>query len=156
MAKDEPRRRPWKAARLEFAENRAIALHDSCFARGVTQRDFFAYCTSLKLIELKAIGALSQVRHYQEGDVIYSAGEEGEELYIINRGVAELVSPKQGAGPPATVLSRGDLFGATSALMSLPRDHVAKARAGLSVQCFKRQDFPELLRRVPSFFLFVS
>lgn len=88
--------------------------------------------------------------------MIYSAGEEGEEIYIINRGVAELVPPKLGAGPPATVLSRGDLFGATSALMSLPRDHVAKARAGLSVQCFKRCDFPELLRRVPSFFLFVS
>nr|MBA3833965.1 hypothetical protein [Chthoniobacterales bacterium] len=56
----------------------------------MTQRDFFAYCTSLRLIELKAVGALSQVRHFREGDRIYSAGDEGEELFIINRGVAEL------------------------------------------------------------------
>ncbi len=122
----------------------------------MTQRDFFAYCRSLQLIELKAVGALSQVRHFQEGDLIYAAGAEAEELYIINRGVAELVPANRLPGVPATVLSRGDLFGATGALMSLPRDHSAKARADLSVQCFRRSDFPELMRRVPSFFLFLS
>ncbi len=122
----------------------------------MTQRDFFAYCTSLRLIELKAVGALSQVRHFREGDRIYSAGDEGEELFIINRGVAELAPEKAVAGALATVLSRGDIFGETGALMHLPRDHFAKARADLSVQCFRRSDFPELLRRVPSFFLFLS
>ena len=30
----------------------------------MAQRDFFAYCTSLRPIELKAIGALSQVKHF--------------------------------------------------------------------------------------------
>ena len=140
----------------EFPENPSTVLHDSCYRIYVTQRDFFAYCTSLRLIELKAIGVLSQVRHYHAGDQIYSAGEEGEELYIINRGVAELVPPNPAPGTPATVLSRGDLFGASGALMSLPRDHSARARADLSVQCFRRSDFPELLRRVPSFFLFIS
>ncbi|MBA3833651.1 MAG: cyclic nucleotide-binding domain-containing protein, partial [Chthoniobacterales bacterium] len=108
------------------------------------------------LIELKAVGALSQVRHFREGDRIYSAGDEGEELFIINRGVAELAAEKAVAGALATVLSRGDIFGETGALMHLPRDHFAKARADLSVQCFRRSDFPELLRRVPSFFLFLS
>lgn len=140
----------------KFNEVPTPALHESCFPIYVTQRDFFAYCTSLRLIELKAIGALSQVRHYQAGDQIYSAGEEGEELYLINRGVAELVPAKPSPATPATVLSRGDLFGASGALINLPRDHSARARADLSVQCFRRSDFPELLRRVPSFFLFLS
>ena len=54
------------------------------------------------------------------------------------------------------VLSRGDIFGETGALMELPRDHSARACAALSVQCFRRGDFPELLQRVPSFFLFLS
>lgn len=122
----------------------------------MTQRDFFAYCTSLRLIELKAVGALSQARHFREGDRIYSTGDEGEELFIINRGVAELVPEKAIKGAPVTVLSRGDIFGEIGALMHLPRDHFAKACADLSVQCFRRSDFPELLRRVPSFFLFLS
>lgn len=122
----------------------------------MTPRDFFAYCTSLPPIELKAIGKLSQARHFSAGDMVYEAGTNGEELYLINRGVAELIPLQPIAGAPATVLSRGDLFGATGALMNLPRDHSAKARVDLSAQCFQRRDFPELIRRVPSFFLFLS
>ncbi len=140
----------------KFPANPPVGPHDSCYQIYVTQRDFFAYCTSLRLIELKAIGALSQVRHYRAGEQIYSAGDEGEDLYLINRGVAEMVPAKPMPGAPATVLSRGDLFGASGALLSLPRDHSARAGADLSVQCFRRSDFPELIRRVPSFFLFLS
>ncbi|MGI8432112.1 MAG: cyclic nucleotide-binding domain-containing protein [Chthoniobacterales bacterium] len=120
------------------------------------QRDFFAYCTSLPLIQLKAVGAFSQVRHFREGDQIYSAGEEAEELFIVNRGAAELILEKTPPGAPAKVVSRGEIFGTIGPLLNRPRDHSAKARAGLSVQCFRRSDFPELLARVPSFFLFLS
>ena len=123
----------------------------------MTQRDFFAYCTSLRLIELKAIGALSQVRHYRRGrsDLFRRRGRPRN----FTSSIAESRSwfrPKPVPGAPATVLSRGDLFGASGALIDLPRDHSARARADLSVQCFRRSDFPELLRRVPSFFLFLS
>ncbi len=124
--------------------------------RGVKQRDFFAFCTSLPLIQLKAIGAFSQVRHFTEGDQIYSAGDTPEEIFIVNRGAAELVPATVTPGVPARVVSRGDIFGSIEPLLNRPRDHSAKARAGLSVQCFRRSDFPELLARVPSFFLFLS
>jgi CRP-like cAMP-binding protein len=120
------------------------------------QRDFFAFCTSLRLVELKAIGALSQVKHFAEGELVYSAGDRGNELFIINRGGVERRSQSARPGAAATVLSRGDIFGETGALMDLPRDHTVRACATLSVQCFRRCDFPELLRRVPSFFLFLS
>ncbi|MBA3962599.1 MAG: cyclic nucleotide-binding domain-containing protein [Chthoniobacterales bacterium] len=120
----------------------------------VKHRAFFAYCTSLRPIELKAIGALSQVRHFVEGERIYSAGDEAEEFFIINRGVVELSAGRR-SGIPEIVLSRGDLFGAAGPLRGQPRDHSAQARAQLSVQCFRRSDFPELLRKVPSFFLFL-
>ena len=68
----------------------------------------------------------------------------------------ELVPEKKRPGAIATVLSRGDIFGETGALLDLPRDHSVRACATLSVQCFRRCDFPELIRRVPSFFLFFS
>ncbi len=122
----------------------------------MTQRDFFSYCTSLRLIELKAIGALSQVRHFRENDRIYSHGDEGEEIFIITRGAVELLPEKARPGAPATLLSRGDIFGEMGALMNLTRDHSVRACAALSVQCFRRTDFPEILHRVPSFFLFLS
>jgi CRP-like cAMP-binding protein len=122
----------------------------------VPQRDFFAFCKSLQLVELKAIGGLSCVRHYAEGEIVYTANDEGEELFIINRGAAELLPPHARAGTPATVLSRGDIFGETGALLGLPRHHTARACAQLSVQCLRRSDFPELVRRVPSFFHFLA
>lgn len=123
----------------------------------MVQRDFFAFCKSLRLVELKAVGMLSTVKHFAENDVVYSAGDEGQELYIVTRGAAELIPPnaRQGGGA-TTVLSRGEIFGETGALMEVPRDHAARACSELSVQCFRRGDFPELLQRVPSFFLFLS
>ncbi|MEO8439793.1 MAG: cyclic nucleotide-binding domain-containing protein [Spartobacteria bacterium] len=122
----------------------------------MAQRDFFAFCKSLRLVELKAIGTLSAVKHFAENELVYRAGEEERDLYIVTRGAVELLPKTSRPGLPATMLSRGDIFGETGALMELPRGHSARACSALSVQCFRRADFPELIQRVPSFFLFLS
>jgi hypothetical protein len=93
----------------------------------MVQRDFFAFCKSLQLIELKAIGSLSPVRHFADSEIVYSAGEDGHELFIVTRGAAELLPQNARAGAPTTVLSRGDIFGETGALMELPRNNTARA-----------------------------
>jgi CRP/FNR family cyclic AMP-dependent transcriptional regulator len=118
--------------------------------------DFFAYCTSLKLLELKAIGELSRVRHLGEGETIYSIGDPGDALFIINRGVVEVIQSAAQKSAPAAYLSRGDILGEVETLSGLPRKHMARACEPVSVQCFQRKDFPELIRRVPSFFHFLS
>jgi CRP-like cAMP-binding protein len=120
------------------------------------EQDFFAYCTSLKLLELKAIGELSRVRHLKEGETIYSTGDPGDALFIINRGVVEVIQPSAQTSVPATYLSRGDVLGDVEALSGLPRKHMARTCEPVSVQCFKVKDFPELIKRVPSFFHFLS
>jgi CRP-like cAMP-binding protein len=119
-------------------------------------RDFFAFCRSLQLRELEAINQLSQVRHFEENDTVFSASDSGDELFIVNRGLVEITPEPFYPGMVATVLSRGDIFGETGALLHLPRRQTARARAPLSLQCFRGQDFQELLRRVPSFFIFLS
>jgi CRP-like cAMP-binding protein len=122
----------------------------------VAQRDFFAFCKTLRLVELKAIGQLSCVRHFAEGEMVYSAGQPGEELFVITRGAVELLPPNYRPGASATVLSRGDLFGETGPLMEQARDQTARACATVSLQCFHRRDFPALIERVPSFFVFIA
>jgi len=116
------------------------------------KRDFFAFCTSLKPIELRAMGALSRVEHLPAGESIYKPGDPGETLYIINRGVVEITSETVSRPLPGTYLSRGDIFGEAEALTEQPRRHAAKTCEPVSLQCFDRKDFPELLRRVPTFF----
>ncbi|MFL6590612.1 MAG: cyclic nucleotide-binding domain-containing protein [Chthoniobacterales bacterium] len=118
--------------------------------------DFFAYCTGLKLLELKAIGELSSVQHLPEGETIYSTGDPGDALFIINRGVVEVIHPAAQKSAPAAYLSRGDLLGDVETLSGLPRNHVARACEPVSLQCFPSKNFPELIRRVPSFFHYLS
>jgi CRP-like cAMP-binding protein len=122
----------------------------------MVQRDFFTFCTSLQLLELKAIGTVTKVKHFAENEIVYSAGDEGDELFIINRGAVELLPQNAQPGAATTVLSRGDIFGETGALMELPRDHTVRACVAVSLQCFRRSDFPSLIERVPSFFLFLA
>lgn len=123
--------------------------------REVVDRDFFGFCTTLKPLELKALGALSQIRHLEAGEIIYAAGDKADTLYIINRGVVEVVSD---AGPQRseTYLSRGDIFGDVEVLTEHPRKHLVRAHEPVSLQCFQRKDFPEITRRIPSFFQYLS
>lgn len=117
--------------------------------------DFFAFCSSLPLQELRAISKLSRTRHFLQDERVYSAGDPGDELFIVTRGVVEIIPDTPGSGALTLMLSRGDVFGETSAFLQLPRSRTARARAPLGVQCFRSQDFPELLQKVPSFFSFL-
>lgn len=115
-------------------------------------RDFFAFCTSLTKVELRAIGLLSQVQHLADGDTIYRPNDAGDTLYIINRGVVEL---SQHAGQGPSCLKRGDIFGEAEALAGATRQHRARTFEPTSLQCFSRNNFAALAERVPTFFQYV-
>jgi CRP/FNR family transcriptional regulator, cyclic AMP receptor protein len=122
----------------------------------MADRDFFSFCTSLKPVELKAMGELSDVVHLDEGEVVYSANDPADALYIINRGVVELVPDPALRGTASTYLSRGDIFGDCEALSDSPRTHMMRAREKVSLQRIRSSDFTELAKRVPSFFRYLS
>ncbi len=118
-------------------------------------RDFFAFCTTLKPVELKAIGQLSNVLHLDEGEVVYTVNDPGHKLYIVTRGVVEVVPDLSIRGATSTYLSRGDIFGDVEALSDLPRTHEVRTRESVSLQCFCNADFTELAQRVPTFFRYL-
>jgi CRP-like cAMP-binding protein len=118
-------------------------------------RDFFAFCTTLKPPELKAIGELSWVRHLAEGEVLYSPGEPGNALYIINRGVLEALFQKGRQNAKSVFLGRGDVTGDIEVFLGILRTQLVRAQEAASLQCFPRANFPGLLRLVPSFYQFV-
>lgn len=127
----------------------------SAVGRPVVDRDFFGFCTTLKPLELKALGALSQIRHLGAGEVIYAAGDPADTLYIINRGVVEVVADPD-KKKSDTYLSRGDIFGDVEVLTEHPRKHQVRAHEPVSLQCFNRKDFAEITKRIPSFFQYLS
>ncbi len=118
--------------------------------------DFFAFCTSLHPLGLKAIGSLSEVRHLPAHETIYRPGDVADTLFIINRGVVEAFQGDTTDAGAGTYLTRGDMFGDLEVLAGLPRQQLVRACEPISLQCFRRDDFPELLQRVPRFFQFLS
>ncbi len=118
-------------------------------------RDFFAFCTTLKPIELKTIGDLSWVRHVAEGEVLYSPGDQGNALFIINRGVLEVLPHSAKKNDKGMLLTRGDLIGDVEVFCEIVRTQLVRAHEAASLQCFPRANFPELLRLVPSFFKYL-
>src|SRR5438477_9649449 len=132
--------------------NSALSL--LCRARGsarlllyparMPQRDFFSFCTTLKPVELKALGELSHVRHLSRGELIYKSADPAEEIYSVNRGVVELTQLVPGASDERTYLSRGDIFGSTETLAYGTRSHSATAQEAASVQCFERKNFADI------------
>ena len=121
----------------------------------MADQDFFGFCTSLKPLELKAIGELSEVRHLAPGETIYAPGDAGDVFYIISRGVVEALRSSADETGEA-YLSRGDIFGDVEVLTEMPRKFFVRTHEQVSLQCFQRKDLPELIRRVPSFFLYLS
>ena len=121
----------------------------------MVDRDFFGFCTTLKPLELKALGELSQTRHLAAGETIYAAGDLSDILYIINRGVVEAVRDSVGNTSDA-YLSRGDIFGDVEVLTEHPRKYLVRTHEPVSLQCFHRKDFAEITKRIPSFFQYLS
>ena len=71
--------------------------------------DFFGFCTSLQKAELMAIGKFSCVKHYAEGELVYSPGDESNEFFIINRGLVE-ITPEPALPGSSIVFCRGNIF----------------------------------------------
>ena len=124
----------------------------------MSKSDFFSFIISLKPIELKAIGSLSQTLHLDEGVTVYKTGDRSDAIYIINRGALEVIhdSKSQQSHTPVSYMSRGDMFGETETLSDVPRKNSVRTCESASIQLFQKKDFPELLRRVPQFFYYLS
>lgn len=117
--------------------------------------DFFAFCAAVKPAERKAIRELSWARDLAEGAVLYSPGEPGNALYIINHGVLEAL-PQKGRHSRSLFLSRGDITGDVEAFLEIRRTQLVRAQEAANLQCFPRRNFNELLRLVPSFYQYLS
>ena len=124
----------------------------------MSKSDFFSFVTSLKPIERKALGQLSQTLHLEEGVTVYHSGDASDAIYIINRGALEVVheASNHGARTPVSYLSRGDVFGETETLCDIPRKNAVRTCESASIQRFRKKDFPELIQRVPQFFFYLS
>ena len=99
----------------------------------------FRYLSYRELVRLMNI---TQVRRYEEGEVIIEEGTDGEELFILLEGSAKLSK----AGNFITDLSQGDHFGEMALVDSAPRSASITAGPDARLMIITRTDFYEIIR----------
>jgi CRP-like cAMP-binding protein len=96
--------------------------------------------------EIEIVGEICHSVQVAVGDYIFREGDEGDRLYIIEKGEVRISRRVPGAGEEAlTVLRRGACFGEMSVLDSSTRSMDAIAHSRCTLLTISREDFRELL-----------
>jgi flavin reductase (DIM6/NTAB) family NADH-FMN oxidoreductase RutF len=94
---------------------------------------------------LESILAAGVERSYEAGEVVFSAGDRGEELYVILEGSARI----ERAGRPPRRLGKGEFFGEVAVLDGRPRTADVIADEPLRCLTVSRDVLREALAREP-------
>lgn len=85
------------------------------------------------------------------GDVIFRAGDVGNEMYVLLDGTVDIVLD----GRQIEVLEPGSVFGEMAIVDEVPRSADAVARTDVKVEPIDEEWFKHLIRRSPTFGLHV-
>jgi CRP-like cAMP-binding protein len=87
--------------------------------------------------------------HFNAGERIFSQGELGTEMFIIQEGEVEIVKHIGGESHTLSRLEKGDFFGEMAILEALPRTADAVAATEVKVVAISGSRFDEMLRKNP-------
>ena len=97
-----------------------------------------------------AIEPLLEEEHYEFGDVIVKQDDPADSFYVLTRGRARALKIKpDGEEIPLGVLKPGDSFGEAALSEGGTRNATVRCSTAVDVLRLDRDDFTELVRRVP-------
>jgi CRP-like cAMP-binding protein len=80
------------------------------------------------------------------GDIIFSEGEIGNDMFILQAGTVELIKTIAGETKVLATLEKGDFFGEMSVLEDLPRTATARAKTDIEVVRINGATFDTMLK----------
>ncbi len=83
---------------------------------------------------------------YLMGDIIFSEGDLGTEMYIIQSGVVEVLKKIGGSQKIISTLEKGDFFGEMSVLEDMPRTASARAKTDVELVRINQTTFDQMIR----------
>jgi len=135
-----------KAMRKELS-----ARKTSEFTEGLTLLPKVPLFATLHPAEYPRLAAAFRSRTYSAGDTVIEQGTPGNELFIIQKGRAQVIVAVQGDGDHSpskrdkvAVLTDGDYFGEAALLNDAPRNASVEAIDALEVKVLSRADFQAL------------
>lgn len=95
--------------------------------------------------ELKQIAAICKMVHYPKGQTLTSQGDQGEEMFIVQNGLVEVVVGDSGAAPRSVInLGTGQMVGEMALVDRGPRSATARCATEASVYVLEREAFEQL------------
>lgn len=88
---------------------------------------------------------------YKDGEVIIRRGDAGREMFIIQKGEAEVTTTVNGKEMSLATLKRGDFFGEMSLLEEMPRSATVRAKGEVRALVLNTGSFLLKIRRDPTF-----
>src|SRR5215471_10196576 len=84
--------------------------------------------------------------HHQMGEIIFSEGDIGTDMYIVQAGTVELLKAIGGETRVLSTLERGDFFGEMSVLEDVPRTASARAKSDVELVRINGATFDAMLK----------
>ncbi len=129
-------RRPSQSAEAETSEVRALVRGEPLFS-----------CLDEKQID--TVLAASQVNHYGRGERVVEEGAEGDSMFILLRGAAQVAVTKDGVPIRVGGLRPGDCFGEMSLLTGERRTATIRAEGDCEVLEISKAAMGQVLRESP-------
>ncbi|WP_158277303.1 ATP-binding protein [Opitutus sp. ER46] len=100
--------------------------------------------------ELEALHRAGEPREFAAGQVIFTAGDPGDGVYVVDSGQVQIVAPFAGSEPRVlATISAGDFFGEMAILDDAPRSATARAETATRATFVSRAELLNLLDRQP-------
>jgi CRP-like cAMP-binding protein len=87
---------------------------------------------------------------FAAGREILTEGEDGDDFYLVDRGVVDVVTSVGGSPVALGTLQRGGFFGEVAMLTGQPRTATVRALTEVTVVRFDKADIDDVLDRTPA------
>lgn len=90
-------------------------------------------------------------QHFEAGEVVFSQGDLGDSVYVIQSGECDVLRESEEGQIHLATLSPGDYFGEMAVINDVTRNATVRARTTMDVLLVSKNDFDSLKGNIPAF-----
>jgi CRP-like cAMP-binding protein len=89
-------------------------------------------------------------KQYKDGEVIFRQGDQGDQIYIVQDGLVEVIREHDSVGYQIAIVGKGEFFGEMAVFQRARRAATVRALGSARVITIDRADFLRRIREDPS------
>ncbi len=138
---------PFPIRTLQLQRQRPAASEGHAEAQAILREEPLFKCMDDS--QLENVLKRAQLNHFGRGERVIEEGAEGDSMFILLRGTAQVSVAKNGTSIRVGVLRSGDCFGEMSLLTGEPRTATVRAEGDCEVLEISKPVMSEVLRAAP-------